>query len=98
MKTSDEPYDQLEIRCPKLGHQVLFSYCRREDDNLPCQRIFSCWEWRIPTIREYIKSKLSEEEIDRHFNRPPKDRLSTLIELIENAKKKRASSQKGSDD
>ena len=24
------PADDYEIRCPRLGHQIYFSYCRRE--------------------------------------------------------------------
>nr|HID58295.1 hypothetical protein [Desulfobacterales bacterium] len=91
MKICDELYDQLETRCPKLGSQVRFYYCRREDDDLPCQRIFSCWEWRFP-VREFIKTKLSKEDWKRHFNKPPKDRLTTLLELVEEAKRRRTKS------
>jgi hypothetical protein len=82
------PYDPLEIRCPKLGGEVTFSYCRQEDGGLPCSRTITCWHLCFP-VELHLKGLLTEDEWDRCFGRPPKDRLTTLLELIEKAKQQR---------
>ena len=83
-----EKYDHLEIRCPRLGGEVTFFYCRRERDNLPCPRIIECWEVYFP-VEKYLSSKLSPEEWECCFNQVPKNKVMTLIELIEAAKKQK---------
>jgi hypothetical protein len=81
-------YEQLEIRCPKLGGEVTFAYCRREGGDLPCPRTLLCWQPHFP-VESYLRSQLTQTEWDQCFNRPPKDKISTLIELIEAAKQRR---------
>lgn len=79
-------YDHLEIRCPRLGGQVTFGYCRVEGGDLPCMRIFACWQCCIP-IAEYLRESLSPEQLERFAEQRPKERIATLVELIEAAKK-----------
>jgi hypothetical protein len=81
-------YDHLEIRCPKLGGEVTFAYCQREGGDLPCPRVLACWQ-RHFAVETYLRRKLTQAHWDRCFNRPSKDKVSTLIELIEAAKKRR---------
>jgi hypothetical protein len=78
-------YDHLEIRCPKLGGQVTFTYCRREGGTLPCQRTIVCWQCRFP-VEAFLKSILEKEEWDRWSHQKPKEKMVTLLELIEAAK------------
>jgi len=78
--------DQLEIRCPKLGGQVKFAYCRREQGRIPCGRIIYCWQARFP-VESFLKSYLSEEEWERCFHESPRTKMDTLIELIEHARR-----------
>ncbi len=80
-------YDDLEIRCPKLGGEVTFSYCQKEEGDSPCPRIIVCWQPRIP-VESYLKGVLTPAQWDRCFNQKPKDKVTTLIELIEEAKKR----------
>ncbi len=80
-------YDDLEIRCPKLGGEVTFSYCQKEEGDSPCPRIIVCWQPRIP-VESYLKDVLTAAQWDRCFNQKPKDKVTTLIELIEEAKKR----------
>ena len=81
-------YDDLEIRCPRLGGEVTFSYCQIEGGELPCPRTVACWQPHFP-VEAYLKEKLSQAQWDRCFNQEPRDKMTTLIELIEAAKKRR---------
>ena len=80
-----ENYRHLEIRCPRLGGEVTFSYCEREGGDKPCMRIVPCWSPFFP-VEMYLKESLSREVWERFSGQTPKDKVSTLIELIEAAK------------
>jgi hypothetical protein len=80
-------YDHLEIRCPKLGGQVTFAYCRKEGGTDPCQRIIICWQCRFP-VEGFLQSILEKEDWDRWSNQKPKEKMDTLLELIEAAKQR----------
>ncbi|MGO9136488.1 MAG: hypothetical protein ACLP9S_08565 [Syntrophales bacterium] len=78
-------YDQLELRCARLGSEVKFSYCRKEGGDLPCLRIINCWYHFFP-IEEYLREAMTEESWNAFVGQIPKDKITTLIELIEAAK------------
>jgi hypothetical protein len=79
--------EHMEIRCPKLGGQVTFAYCLKEAIDLPCARIIHCWRPYFP-VEEFIRKRLTPEDWERCFSQKPKEKISTLIELIEAAKNK----------
>jgi hypothetical protein len=79
--------DDLEIRCPQLGHELKFSYCRREAGDLPCHRIIKCWQPFFP-VESYLREILSVTQWERFSERVPPDKMTTLIDLIEQAKKR----------
>jgi len=81
-----EEHDALIIRCPRLGGEVPFQYCRTVSDDLPCRKIIICWEFRIE-IGKFLNEHYSIDEIQRALAPPSKTRIETLIELIEKAKK-----------
>jgi hypothetical protein len=81
-----ERYDHLEIRCPRLGGEVTFKYCQVEGGELPCMRIVACWQCCIP-VEEYLREMLSPGQLERFAEQKPKERIATLVELIEAAKK-----------
>jgi len=81
-----EEHDALITRCPQLGGEVPFSYCRTLNEDLPCRRIMVCWEFRIE-IGKFLNAHYSFEQIQRALAPPSKTRMETLIELIEKAKK-----------
>jgi len=80
-------YDHLEIRCPKLGGEVRFSYCVQEGGDLPCLRIMNCWHVFFP-VESYLMSRMSQEDWERFSRKIPKDKLTTIIELVEAARKR----------
>jgi len=81
-------YDHREIRCPRLGGQITFAYCRREQGELPCARIIQCWKGLLP-VEEYLRDHLSGEEWERCFSKPPKDRIATIFEIVDKVKKRK---------
>ena len=85
MKTQ---HDSKLIRCPKLGDEMTFSYCVRESGELPCQRIVRCWSLSFD-VESLLKEKLSAKKYEHFINTQQKDKVTSLIELIEAAKVKK---------
>jgi hypothetical protein len=84
----DENIDQLERRCPRLGGPVSFVYCRTSsEDHSVCWKIFDCW-WECFDVVGHLKKSLSEEMFERLVNKKPKPKIISLVELIEEAKKR----------
>lgn len=80
------PQEDDEIRCPRLGHQISFSYCRSENKGKPCFKALDCWHVHFDVVG-FFKAELSAEDWDKTFGAPPKPKLLSLVELIEQAKK-----------
>jgi hypothetical protein len=79
------PYNHLGIRCPRLGHEVFFSYCRREAGELPCHRTIICWQSFFP-VEAHLKEVLPADQWEIFSSQGPGDKMTTLINLIEQAK------------
>jgi hypothetical protein len=81
-----EQYDDKTIRCPRVGGEVNFLFCRSENNMSPCRFIAGCWETRID-INKFLEEHFSREEVGQ-ISVPPKQKLSSLVEMIEQAKKR----------
>jgi hypothetical protein len=81
-----ETYDREEGYCRMLGHYVPFQYCRTLKDGMPCHRILDCWFERLP-VEDFIAEHYSADEQAKMFE-PPKAKITSLLEIIEKAKKK----------
>lgn len=68
-----------------LGHAVPFKYCRSTVDGVPCRKIMDCW-FEILPIREYVEKHFSSEEREKIFSAPG-DKVTSLLDLIQKAKK-----------
>ncbi len=79
-------FDAYQIRCPKLGHAVTFSYCRMENRGLPCFKTLDCWFQTFP-VEEYLRERLTKEEWETSFEMKRPTKVQSLLELIEAAKK-----------
>ena len=80
------PGDELNIRCPRLGHQVGFSYCRSESEGLPCFKVLDCWFEHF-NVEAYLEEELESKDWETLINRPAPKKVQSLLELIEQAKK-----------
>ena len=80
--------EKLIRRCPRLGNPVPFEYCEVCGDNThPCFKILDCW-WEYFDVVQYLKDKLPEEQFRRIMAAKPKPKITSLVELIEQAKKR----------
>lgn len=82
-------YDKAEIRCPKLGCEITFAYCKKEQGDLPCTRIIRCWQQYFP-VKQYLKEIMSNADQERFHAARPKGRIASIFETVERIK-----SQKG---
>ena len=76
-------YDNLEIRCPILGHEIKFQYCRSANLGLPCKKILDCWFQRFP-VEDFLNNHFPKEKLKSIFE-PQKPKLVSLVELINQA-------------
>ncbi|MBD3274883.1 MAG: hypothetical protein GF372_06200 [Candidatus Marinimicrobia bacterium] len=83
-------HDNKSRRCPMLGHPVQFSYCREPGQEIPCRKIFDCW-WETFDIQSYMDTHYDEEIIAK-ITEPPKPKMSSLAELIQQAQERTADS------
>ncbi len=84
--SSNPPYEEVQIRCPKLGGQVAFEFCRVESREFPCARALACWGYYFD-VETYFRRKLSPNDFEKCFVQPQPSKVCTLIELIEKARK-----------
>ena len=77
--------DHRSRRCPMLGHPVSFAYCRAPGRDLPCGKVFDCWFETFP-VEPFIRAHFSEQQIAQILA-PRPDKLATLVELIDRARK-----------
>ena len=86
-----DKFDTESGYCRMLGHEVLFSYCKVAKNSIPCFKIMDCWFERLP-ISDYMKDNYAEDEIETILKKP-ENKVITLYELIEQAKKRIDSDQ-----
>jgi len=80
-------YDDRAMRCPRVGGEVNFRFCRFENNMLPCRFIVGCWQGQMD-IEAFLDEQYSEEELDSIFT-PPRPKMETLLDLMEKAKKEK---------
>jgi len=79
------PADEQTIRCPRLGHQISFSFCRIENKGLPCFKTLDCWYVHFP-VEAHLRAELTPEQWEKTFEKPSTPKMASLLELIEQAK------------
>jgi hypothetical protein len=75
-------------RCPRLGHELTFGYCRQETRGKPCRLILDCW-WERFDVRAFLQAHLPEEDmarVERAGAAPPPSKVLSLVEMIQQAK------------
>ena len=75
--------DKKTRRCPRLGHEVTFSYCREPGEDTPCFKIIDCW-WEIFDIKAFMEENYSKEVLEK-LTAPPKPKAISLLEMIKEA-------------
>ena len=83
----EEINDKL-MRCPRLGDEIAFSYCLRESGAFPCFRIVSCWS-SVFDVESFLHTNMIAQDWASFNNAKPKDKVTSLLEIIEAAKRKK---------
>lgn len=79
--------ENRQRRCPRLGHEVAFSYCLTcGQDGEPCLKTADCW-WEQFEVVDYLEKHFSEETVARLLNPQPQPKIAGILELIEQAKR-----------
>jgi hypothetical protein len=86
-KDNSPPDEDFQIRCPRLGHQIVFSYCRVENEGLPCFKALDCWHQHF-SVEEYFQKEITQDQWKKAFSRPTKNKMFSLLEMIEQTKKR----------
>ena len=83
-------FDNVEVRCPELGGEVTFGYCRTLRDGMPCARALVCFELKFP-VAEYFRRVLKEDTFREVFSAESgrkTDRMQRLIVEIDRARRR----------
>ncbi|MBI5486843.1 MAG: hypothetical protein HY905_05895 [Deltaproteobacteria bacterium] len=80
-------FDSVTVRCPQLGHDISFGYCRTLEDGLPCSRALACFQGRFP-VDTFFRAILTEETFLRCFERPRPDRVGRLLSEVDAARRR----------
>ncbi len=78
-------YDNHSRRCPLLGNDVPFTYCRQPGQESPCRKILDCW-WETIDIRSFVSENYGQDMLGS-LNLPPKPKILSILEIIEQARK-----------
>ena len=87
-KNKNSVSKDINIRCPKLGHQINFFYCKQENNGLPCFKTLDCW-YNYFDVKTYLTDILTKKDFDLIFSNKPKEKIHSLLALIEQAKQRR---------
>lgn len=96
MPEAQETLETRQRRCPRLGHPVPFSYCLQSgDDKAPCFKTADCW-WEIFDVVAYLNDHFPPETVSVLLSSaPPKPKVTSLVELIEQAKQRIKKNKEG---
>ena len=81
--------DRLERRCPRLGGDVTFAYCKCcEREQTACFKIFDCW-WERFDVVAHLRTRLSPQEFEAlAARRTPPNKVAGLVDLIRQARER----------
>ena len=79
-----DEYDAKTRRCPMLGHELAFSYCRQPGQEIPCRKIFDCW-WERFDIVAFMHEHYDPDTV-AEIRRPRQPKVASLVEIIERAR------------
>jgi hypothetical protein len=84
-------HDQdMNLRCPRLGHEINFGYCRTETSGKPCRLILNCW-WESFDVRSFLQANLPEDimcQIEHGIISGPPPKVASLLDLVQQTKER----------
>ena len=93
---TDDGYDRLERRCPRLGGPVSFGYCRTAGEGGdPCFKCLDCW-WERFDVVEHLRRLSGDRAVAELARRRPPPKLTSLIDRIREARARTGNPPDGS--
>ncbi len=87
----EPPDDEFTIRCPRLGHEINYPYCRSENKGLPCFKTLDCWCHHFD-VQASLAAQLTQDEFKRVFQDKAAPKIFSLLDLIKQAKQNKEGS------
>ena len=84
-----DQHDHRVRRCPRLGHEVSFHYCRTQEGATICPKILDCW-WETFDVAAFLRENLPAEQWEALVAPKPGNKVLTLLEIIRRAKESTA--------
>ncbi len=81
-----DAHDTRTRYCPKLGHEIAFSYCRAPGEDTPCRRIYSCW-WQQFDIHAFMAEHY-DHATRAKMAEPLPDRATSLFDMLKQAQER----------
>jgi hypothetical protein len=80
---------RLERRCPRLGGEVAFDYCKVcGEGHTPCFKVLDCW-WERFDVAAHMQACLTPAAFAAlTARRPPPDKVASLVDLIRQARER----------
>lgn len=85
------PGDKFTIRCPRLGHQINFPYCRFENHGLPCFKTLDCWHTHFD-VQAFLRNQLTQTDFKNLVQKKIPSKILSLLDLIEQARQSKEES------
>jgi hypothetical protein len=79
-------HDEKSRRCPRLGHEIAFGYCRQTDASTPCTKLLDCW-FETFDVADWAKKSLAPRDLEK-LTAAPKPKMLSLVELIQQARQR----------
>lgn len=84
---SHDAFDKIEVRCPQLGGEVTFGYCRRLNQGMPCGRALLCYQLKFP-VDQYFNLVLEEETFRKIFLDNSESRMDKILRTFSEARER----------
>ena len=81
---SIDQFDTIPIRCPRLGGDAHFKYCRSSEEPF-CHRIIVCWAERID-IGTFLAGHYTPEQIQAGMQKKSGPKLDQILNIKEKSK------------
>ncbi len=82
--------ERLERRCPRLGGDVAFGYCKVcGEGKTPCFKVFDCW-WERFDVVAHMQACLSPDVFETLSDSRPQPKMTSLVDLIHQAQARAA--------
>ena len=87
---AQDPYaafDGIETRCPRLGGEVVFGYCRKVNSGLPCRKSLTCFQLLFP-VEAFFRRALKEETFSDLFENSGETRMEKILRTFSEAQER----------